>query len=596
MKRKRAKYILCLLLCILCICGQVVLAEKNLGKAVYLRNNTAIKLNNVRLLTESIRKYEKLEMELNITGYRGNPFNPDEIDITTEFISPSGQMMYMPAFWYQDYERSLSSRNKETLVKKGEPGWRVRFTPTEKGVWQYTVLVKTQGGIIVKWTDSFEVKDSSGKGFIKVDPVRKRNFVFDNGELYIPVGQNVSWWSSFSGKASYDYDIWYTKMANSGANFSRVWMADWGFGLVWKDTGLIDYSKRLDRAYLLDKNLELAEETGIYIMLTILHHGPFSTRVNPQWDDNPYNIENGGFLVEPRDFFSDIRAIKQFKKRLRYIVARWGYSPHIMSWELWNEVHYMDYYDQFLSREWHKEMATYLKEIDPYDHLVSTSSRDTDPVYGLEEIDFVNIHHYNFVKVPEVIGAKQLELLKQYQKPVLIAEFAATQSGRDLRTLDPEGISLHQGLWAGLMAGGAGTAMTWYWDEYVEPMDLYNHFKPVSIFSQKLVLDRKDIKPILPEDIGIKHSRIGAYGYQGDDAAYIWIYDKAHTFRTPKETRFRNLELTIGLKKGRYLIEFLNTYQGNIISRVEVKNTTGKLIVSVPEWSRDIALVISPVE
>lgn len=39
------------------------------------------------------------------------------------------------------------------------------------------------------------------------------------------------------------------------------------------------------------------------------------------------------------DFFIDERAIADYKNRLRYIVARYGYSTSVFAWEFFNEVH-----------------------------------------------------------------------------------------------------------------------------------------------------------------------------------------------------------------------------------------------------------------
>ncbi len=36
--------------------------------------------------------------------------------------------------------------------------------------------------------------------------------------------------------------------------------------------------------------------------------------------------------------FTDPQARKYQQRIFRYIVARWGYSPNILSWELFNEI------------------------------------------------------------------------------------------------------------------------------------------------------------------------------------------------------------------------------------------------------------------
>ena len=70
--------------------------------------------------------------------------------------------------------------------------------------------------------------------------------------------------------------------------------------------------------------------------------------------------------------------------RLRYIVARWGYSPAIGMWEFFNEIDNIQFRDAknpIPAEEivaWHARMARYLKSIDPYGHPVTTSISHRD--------------------------------------------------------------------------------------------------------------------------------------------------------------------------------------------------------------------------
>ena len=78
-------------------------------------------------------------------------------------------------------------------------------------------------------------------------------------------------------------------------------------------------------------------------------------------------------------------------------MARWSYSPAILSWEFWNEVNIIEKYISEDSVPWHREMARYLRELDPYDHLITTSWAGTegDPdVDALPEMDYIQSHQY----------------------------------------------------------------------------------------------------------------------------------------------------------------------------------------------------------
>ena len=145
--------------------------------------------------------------------------------------------------------------------------------------------------------------------------------------------------------------------------------------------------------------LEAAEAHGIYVMLTIQNHGPFSLEENTQWADNPYNAENGGPLNHPLEFFTDDTARELFRQRLRYVVARWGWSTHLLAWELWNEINLVANALDPDVVAWHQEMARELLALDPYDHMVSTSvslGSEQSPLWALPEIAFTQSHTYNW--------------------------------------------------------------------------------------------------------------------------------------------------------------------------------------------------------
>jgi hypothetical protein len=162
----------------------------------------------------------------------------------------------------------------------------------------------------------------------------------DDGAPYIAIGQNLAW---YDGRGTFAYDDWIAKLAANGVNFIRLWMPSWAFGLEGirrapdgsvESSSLGDYTDRLDRAWQLDYVMDLAERNGIQVMLCIQNHGPFSLEANSEWDDNPYNAANGGPLAAPDAIFTDPTARALFQRRLRHLVARWGYAPNLLAWEL----------------------------------------------------------------------------------------------------------------------------------------------------------------------------------------------------------------------------------------------------------------------
>ena len=56
-----------------------------------------------------------------------------------------------------------------------------------------------------------------------------------------------------------------------------------------------------------------------------------------QWSKNLYNVANGESLKSLEEFWSNPLTIKMFKDRIRCMIARLGYSPNIIVWEIMNE-------------------------------------------------------------------------------------------------------------------------------------------------------------------------------------------------------------------------------------------------------------------
>jgi len=397
-------------------------------------------IHAVKPLGTSVPRYGRFEVVVDLVAQVQNPFDYGEGRLACVFTSPSGRTRVVDGFYFQDF--SLDT-GLGSLAAIGEPQWRLRFTPDEVGTWRYTVSFVNQTGEARAEPRTFEVLASGAKGFTR--RANQRYLKSDDGSTFFPIGENLGWYDS----NVLDYQNWLGKLSASGGNFIRVWMASWGFGLEWKDTGLGNYQNRLDRAWQLDWLLALAEQRGMRIQLCLNNHGQVSSLVNPEWADNPYNAANGGPCANTWDFFTDPIAKGYLKNRLRYLVARYGSSVSLASWELFNEA---DLTDAFSAHRdavtaWHQEMARYLRSLDPYQHLITSSyaydSSDA-ATWSLPELDYSQIHTYS--------GSADLELLHhagilRYQanfgKPILIGELGLNTDGSNLSQLDPTGIHLH---------------------------------------------------------------------------------------------------------------------------------------------------------
>lgn len=545
----------------------------------------------------SMAAFEKLEIRAELAARVNNPYDPEEIEVNGLFTDPEGKVYRIPGFYFQPFRRTVEG-DREVYTPTGEPDWRVRFTPMRPGDWTYRLSVRQGADEVLSEAVPFKVRPGNRPGFVRVAPGGTGYFVFDDGRPFIPIGSNVAW---YDGRGMLAYEYWFKRMAENGANYARIWLAPWGFAPEWLDTGLGNYQNRQRQAWQLDYLFELAEKHGIYIMLCLTNHGQFSRSTNPEWDQNPYNVANSGFLQEPAKFLTDPRAKDLFRRKLRYIVARWGYSPNLFSWEWFNEVNLTSgLSDDALLVPWMEEMNAYLKSLDPYGHLVSnsfsSSIRGDEPHWTTGAVDYLQIHQYNQYNWSMIWYQYLQDIRRVSSKPVLIGEY-----GLQTGVIDPKGIHFHEGLWAGIFTGAAGSGMLWWWDTYIEPNDLYYHFKGVSSFFAGERLHEGRLKPAR---LTTTNEDLQALGLLGEERALIWVrsakynhrYFENQAFKVgPEKVVFPKVKGAVeipGLRPGAYLLQRWDTITGKMLSQAEIRHKGGVYTLKLPEFDKDLAFKI----
>ncbi|MDD1679161.1 MAG: glycoside hydrolase family 5 protein, partial [Methanomicrobiales archaeon] len=339
--------------------------------------------------------------------------------------------------------------------------------------------------------------ESGKRGFIRANSPDRYFLQYDNNETYIPIGHNVCW---LSESGSGQWREFFEKMSNAGENWTRLWMCHFYQGTTlewtsnyggWEGAGRLSMSQ----AWKIDRIIESCEQNDIGMQLVLQHHGQYSTTTDENWDDNPYNITHaaeGGFLADANQFFTDANAIRLSKNKYRYIVARWGYSPAILAWELFNEVQFTDCWmnsSQASVVNWHNTMASYIRGIDPFRHPVTTSSHGPgfENLWSLPDINIIQVHYYG----PDTINSlKQSAMnLLSFNKPTFMAEFGAGGMSEAYPDSLPEpqrsqiyeGLPLHNGIWSTCLL--RSTANLWWWENYIDLRDLYDVFTPLAIYT-----------------------------------------------------------------------------------------------------------------
>jgi len=549
------------------------------------------------------KAFQPLEWSLETDGAFANPYDPAVVDLQVRFTSPTGETLLTPAFWTQEY-------NPASGQPAGSPGWKVRFTPTLPGQWSAQAVLASPP--LQSEPQSFTVAaDPAAPGFVRVNPRNPRYFAFDNGQTFFPIGLNIGW----AGEQTLeDYTRWMDRLSAQGGTVMRVWMASWSFGLEWNDTPLGDYTHRLQRAWLLDQVFRLAEQRGIKIVLVLINHGMFSIGANPQWNENPLNVANGGPLKAPEEFTTNPKARRLFAQRLRYTAARWAYSPALMAWEWWNEEDLTPITPDLLI-PWIQEMTPQLRAWDPYRHLVTTSfaSANNPEVFNLPEIDFAQIHRYDSTDPAQTFPGLFRQLAGQIpDKPILFGEFGDSASIEDAASPDQAGLHLHTGLWASTFAGFASGSMYWWWDSYVDPLNLWPVFGRLDRFLRGV-----DLAEYRSGSVGLSPSsaKVVYRILKASDRQLIWLHDPLYSVKemvhitsqmamekkTPEPGWVYLPEPLTGLSialsdlpDGKYTAYWYSPRQGEWLQEQPVSVSGGKGSLPIPAFQGDLAAQLLP--
>lgn len=476
-------------------------------------------VKTVTLKTDRPTQYDRVDIDIELIAKFQNPHMQEEAALDMLITTPSGQKLLLPCY----YESGESG--KTSL-------WKARFAPQEAGQYQYNFRLSKAGKAkSTSKPQTFTSQASGKKGFLHThtDWVLK----FDNGVPFRGVAENICWESRDNDDSKffkqlhemadvYNYDYMLTDFARNGGNFYRTWICSWNLPIDYK--GPFNNSRyTVSDAYYnpsalvhMDGLIELSESLDLYIMLT-LGQGGFSNR-------------DRGVVNSSQEFFASRKARDWYKNRLRYIVARWGYSPSIAMWEFFNEVDNVQFrdgnnpIDGKLITDWHKEMSSYIKQIDPYNHIVTTSisHRDVEGLNSVPDIDINQKHIYNNTSV---LPAEINKYVNEFKKPYIIGEFGRewdwSKNFDDFS--DEMDIDFKRGLWYGIFSPTPVTPMSWWW-EYFDARGMTPYFRGVKeINDSMLAAGGGSFEPLT-----VKAGKTKAFGVKCGETIYVYLFNPEH--------------------------------------------------------------------
>jgi len=460
-----------------------------------LSMDETLDLRPIRQETRVVPHWTPHEVSFGLRATYTNPFDSEEIDVFAEILTPQGKRLIWPAFFYQEFIPS-----DQGPLPQGDPCWKVRYSPRSVGRHRFRIVARNQAKEVSSRWHRFRCVPSRERGPIQMNRSNPLYCAFENGEPYFPLGINLFVFSKLGQGIPTDrLDQclnWMEKLSAHRGNFARLRMDSWWLPIEMSPDdacgymGLGYYHQRT--CWEIDRIYEKGRETGIYLM-HCLDNANGNVNASPVSWRRPYNLylkENGGCCAAPSEFWTSPEAKRQTRNKLRYCVARWGAHPHLMCWEFWNEVACKDNIIRD-ARDWHEEMASFLRETDLYDHPVTTSlmgnKKLAEEIASLPGLDIVQYHHYSRSEMVPEVAAMTRQVLLDLRKPFFLGEYGVAPDFRPGNCdYDSTGIHMHNGLWTAAFSGGLGAGAMWYVKNYVDSMDLWSHYEALVNFCERV--------------------------------------------------------------------------------------------------------------
>lgn len=537
---------------------------------------TDTKIGKVTFLKQQVYTYEKAEGVFLINGSYENLYDPDIIQVDAIITQPDQQEITVPCFYFQQ----AAYRPDQWYRTEEEGNWRLRFSAAQAGLHQIKIQVKDLSGTYFSATHDVTVLQGTAKGYVKMDEQNRQYYRHTTSEPFYPLGINIAW------NTTSNYANIFKNLAEGGANLVRYWQVPFDMqGLEWENgngfyRGLGFYAQQA--AAEQDSIFGLCEYYNMYLQPVLFQHGMFSENVNSNWSDNPYNSVNGGPLTKAEQFFYNAEAKDYTKKLLRYIVARWGYSRHLFAWELFNEVNFTGLHPNQSSAwypgvlTWHNEMGQYIKSIDSFDHLVSTSSDEShlEAMDKLQGLDNVQYHLYNTDLLKTQL-TKDKELLSKLTRTGLING----EYGLNVNTADVPFDDQRMAIWTGIFS--QVPRLMWKWENYINKNWSYLFIQPAEYLADKDFVAEGTISR-LELSAKLSSQTLGAVGFQTDASSYVFVYDKAQRNAITTAT----VDLST-LNPGNYTLTYTNILNGE--QQEETVDLVGEREFMLPVFSKGIA-------
>jgi mannan endo-1,4-beta-mannosidase len=234
-----------------------------------------------------------------------------------------------------------------------------------------------------------------------------------------------------------------------------------------------------------DDLFALLEKVGMHVLLT-----PYDTFFMwIRWRHHPYNRANGGVCASPRTWLTCAETRAAIKHRLAFASDRWGGSPALFAWDIWNEIHpahggndpaavapfIADVAPWLRAHEIARRGVANLQTVSVFGPELINHPTLVEPIFRHPDLDVANTHLYErgTIDAPQdtVIPALAVARLMQTAvqeagtgRPVFDSEHGPIHSFKDKKRTLPDAFDdeyFRHIQWAHCASGGAGGGMRW---------------------------------------------------------------------------------------------------------------------------------------
>ncbi len=559
-----------------------------------------------------------------------NPYDPGTFALDLEVTPPGGAPRRIPGFYHQPM-RLADRGDKEIALGDGAAAFCVRYRPTVPGAHALRLLARWGDGAEQAYALPDLLVDGPERDLVVHVDAGDHRFLEVGGRFCWPIGLNLASPRDAGAtkdprygirptpdRGSFAYEAYFARLAQAGGTAAEIWMSSWNLGLEWQSGwsgyhGIGRYSEA--NAARLDRTLDAAWSHGVRLVLNLNNHGqvlPGSGESEWQW--NPVNIVNGGWLADAQGVFTDQRALRAQDNLHRYIAARYADHPGVLIWKLWSEVDLTllgcrtirAWKDPSVLAGWHARACADWHRLDAYRHPVAThvatTYQNAHPVLvSIPQLDAIGLDAYFqpgvYTSAESLFGLMidtmydpgdgwRVSGCAKWRKPVFITEYGGGWKEKSKETL---AIEHRSGAWLALVTGEAASPMLW-WHEWVDQTNAWAPYGAIARFiaGEDLRGDRAASATLetLPSS-----GRLWAQAWQrhGRMLGYVQDGDWGATHCEPAHRSGDRIVLGHNIGAGQVHIQWWDADHGRIVSTDDLAHLGGPLTVAMPPFQAHIA-------